>query len=201
MTRRPKYKCGHTKNSSFGQETRKYADVFALNLLKGKKSSFIKCILNLRFLKRGLLSEFQLYLGLMGTLTSSLYHCFHGNGIVNGILAQSSIHHYRSRNQSRQKLPSGPHTPFHSSAIYTDACTADSFAKDVFNVFFKESSVAAKDQGNGPSGWESTSCMKRAPPTLQYRYSNDCISASYLLKIKCAESSICSSYACPSKFS
>ena len=180
------------KNSFFGQETQKYTDVFAFNLLK-KKPSVTKCILNLRFLKTGLLSEFQLYLGLIDTLTSSLYHCFHGNGSVNGILAQVSIHHYRSRNQSRQKLPSGPHTPFHSSAIYTDPCTADSFAKDVFNVFFKESSVAAKDQGNGPSGWESTSCMKRAPPTLQCRYSNDCISASYLLKIKCAESLICSS--------
>ena len=140
---------GHTKNSSFGQETLKYADVFAFNLLK-KKPSFIKCILNLRFLKTGLLSEFQLYVGLMNTLTSSVYHCFHGNGSVNGILAQSSIHHYRSRNQSRQKLPSGPHTPFHSSAIYTGPCTAYSFAKNVFNVFFKESSVAAKDQSNGP---------------------------------------------------
>ena len=183
---------GHTKNSSFGKETRKYADVFAFNLLK-TKPSFIKCISNLGFLKTGLLSEFQLYLGLMDTLTSSLYHCFHDNGIVNGILPQSSIHHCRSRNQSRQKLPSGPHTYFHSSAIYTDPCTVDSFAKDVFNVFFKESSVAAKDQGNGPRGWESTSCMKRAPPTVQCRYSNDCISASYLLKIKCAESLICSS--------
>ena len=144
-------------------------------------------------LKKSLLSEFQLYLGLMDTLTSSLYHCFHGNGNVNGILAQSSIYHYHSRNQSRQKLPSGPHTPFHSSAIYTDHCTADSFAKDVFNVFFNESSVAAKDQGNGPSGLESTSGMKRAPPTLQCRYSNGCMSASYPLKIKCAESLICSS--------
>ena len=144
-------------------------------------------------MKTGLLSEFQLYLGLMNTLTFSVYHCFHGNSGVNDIIAQSSIHHYCSRNQSRQKLPSGPHTPFHSSAIYTDPCTADSFAKNVFNVFFKELSVAAKDQGNGPSGWENTSCMKRAPPALQCRYSNDCISASYLLKIKCAESLICSS--------
>ena len=163
MTRRQNTSEGHTKNSSFGQETRKYA-VFVFNLLK-KRPSFIKFILNLQFLKTGLLSEFQLYLGLMDTLTSSLYHCFHGNGSVNGILAQSSIHHYRSRNQSRQKLPLGSHTPFHSSAIYTDPCTADSFAKDVFSVFFKESSVAAEDQGNDPSRWESTSCMKRAPLT------------------------------------
>ena len=72
------------------QETRKYVDVFAFNLLR-KKPSFIKYIFNLRFLKTGVLSEFELYLGLMNTLTSSVYHCFHGNGSVNGILAQSSI--------------------------------------------------------------------------------------------------------------
>ena len=190
MTRRPKYKWRSYEELILWTGDTKIRWCFCIQVVKKKKSSFIKCILNLRFLKKGLLSEFQLYLGLLDTLTSSLYHCFHGNGNVNGY---SSIHHYRSRNQSRQKLPSGLHTPFHSSAIYTDLCTADSFAKDVFNVFFKLSSVAAKDQGNGPSGYESTSCMKRAPPTLQCKYSNDCISASYLLKIKCAESLICSS--------
>ena len=125
-------------------------------------------ILNLPFLKTVFLSEFHLYLGLMDPLTSLLYHCFHGNSSVNGILAQfGPIHHYiyRSRNQSWQNLPLGPHTYFHSPAGLHRSVNCRLFlAKDVFDVFFKESSVAATDQGNGPRGWESTSCMKRAPP-------------------------------------
>ena len=49
---------------------------FAFNLLK-KKPSFTKCmILNLRFLKTDLLSEFHLYLGLMDTQTSSVNSLF-----------------------------------------------------------------------------------------------------------------------------
>ena len=100
---------GHTKNSSFGQGDTKIRWCFCIQVVKKKKSSFIKCILNLRFLKKGLLSEFQLYLGLLDTLTSSLYHCFHGNGNVNGY---SSIHHYRSRNQISAKASLGSSYPF-----------------------------------------------------------------------------------------